>query len=144
MDKKHFITVSLLLSALAFNPLIANELYLNHASSQRQINTVSSQIASLLYNRGLDEEVASELSEGLVEDNELFEAMLNNLLNHHPDLTADELFEYLSTMALHRQRIDLTSYDHLVNMLGKLKARALTEEELKGLSHIAKLNQMFA
>ncbi len=97
MNRKHFITVSLLLSALALNPLIANELYLDHTSSQRQINTISSQIASLLYNRGLDEDVAYELSEGLIEDNELFETMINNLLSHHQDLTEDVLFKYSST-----------------------------------------------
>ncbi len=142
MNRKHFITVSLLLSALAFNPLIANELYLDHTSSQRQINTISSQIASLLYNRGLDEDVAYELSEGLIEDNELFETMINNLLSHHQDLTEDVLFEYLSTAALHRQSIDLTSYDHLVHMLTNIKSKALTEDELKAVNNISKLNQM--
>ena len=144
MDKKHFITVSLLLSALAFNPLVANELYLNQISSQRQINTISSQIASLLYSRGLDEEVAHELSEGLVDDNELFEAMLNNFLNHYPDITTDALFEHLSTVALYRQNIDLSSYDHLVNMVSKIKGTTLTENELQSLSHISKLNKLLA
>ena len=144
MDKKHFITVSLLLSALAFNPLVANELYLSQISSQRQANTISSEIASLLYSRGLDEEVALELSEELVEDNEFFEAMLSNLLNHHPDITTDALFEYLSTVALHKQSIDLSSYDHLVNMVSKIKGTILTENELKSLSHISKVNKLLA
>ena len=142
MDKKHFITVSLLLSALAFNPLIANELYLNQVSSQRQINSISSQIASILYNRGLDEEVSYELSQGLIDDNELFEAMLNNLLNHHDNLVADEVFEYLGTVALHKQNIDLASYDHLVNMLSKIKGTTLTEVELLAINHTSKLNQL--
>jgi len=144
MDKKHFITVSLLLSALAFNPLVANELYLNQISSQRQVNTISSQVASLLYSRGLDEEVAHELSEGLVDDNELFEAMLSNLLNHYPDITTDALFEHLSTVALHRQNIDLSSYDHLLNMVSKIKGTTLTDNELKSLSHISQLNKSLA
>jgi len=144
MDKKHFITVSLLLSALAFNPLVANELYLNQISSQRQVNTISSQVASLLYSRGLDEEVADELSEGLVDDNELFEAMLSNLLNHYPDITTDALFEHLSTVALHRQNIDLSSYDHLLNMVSKIKGTTLTKNELQSLSHISKLNKLLA
>jgi len=144
MDKKHFITVSLLLSALAFNPLVANELYLNQISSQRQVNTISSQVASLLYSRGLDEEIAHELSEGLVDDNELFEAMLSNLLNHYPDITTDALFEHLSTVALHRQSIDLSSYDHLLNMVSKIKGTTLTDNELKSLSHISQLNKSLA
>ena len=144
MDKKHFITVSLLLSALAFNPLVANELYLSQISSQRQANTISSEIASLLYSRGLDEEVALELSEELVEDNEFFEAMLSNLLNHYPDITTEALFAYLSTVALHKQSIDLSSYDHLVNMVSKIKGTILTENELKSLSHISKVNKLLA
>jgi len=144
MDRKHFITVSLLVSALAFNPLLATELDLYNTSSQRQINTISGQVASLLFHRGLDEEVANTLSKELIEDNELFEAMLNNLLNHMTDLSTEEVFEYLSSVALHRQSIDLDSYDHLVHMFSKIKGRSLSRDELRDLSQVSKLNQMIA
>ena len=39
MDKRNFISVTLLVSALAFNPLVATELNTKVTSSQRQIQT---------------------------------------------------------------------------------------------------------
>jgi len=144
MNKKHFITVTLLVSALAFNPLVANELYLNHTNSQRQINTISSQISSILFNRGLDEEVAEGLSEELIEDNELFEAMLSNLLNHYPELSSDEIFEYLGTAALYRKKVDLSAYDHLVGMVTELKGQSLSKNDLARLRLVSKFNALIA
>ena len=143
MDKRNFISVTLLISALAFNPLIASELIINKPSTQRQVNTVSNSIASILYKRGLDADVAHDLSKELVDDNdELLEAMINNIVNIYHDITQEEIFEHLSTLALHRQNIDLSSYDHLVNMVTKIKSKALSQMELKQLSTVSKLNQM--
>jgi hypothetical protein len=143
MDKRNFISVTLLISALALNPLIATELNINNLSTQRQINTVTNSIASLLYNRGLDEDVAHNLSRELVDDkDELFEAMINNIVNIYQDITHEEILEHLSTLALHRQNIDFASYDHLVHMVTKIKSKALSQTELKQLSTVSKLNQM--
>ena len=127
MDKRSFITVSILVSALAFNPLLATELNTTLTNStQRQILSVSNHIASVLYKRGLDEEAAEELSSKMIEDDILFEAMLNNLMDHYSDINREDVFEELATMALHRQEIDLSVYDHLVSLLGKVSKETLT------------------
>jgi hypothetical protein len=141
MDKRNIISVTLLVSALAFNPLVATELTTN-TSSQRQINSVSSSIAHILHKRGIDEDMAKEISENLLnEEDELFTAMIDNLLNEYSTLSKEEVLEYLSTAALYRQRVDFDSYSHLISMVSKIKGKALNEQSLKQLSRVAKLNK---
>ena len=143
MDKRSFITVSILVSALAFNPLLATEVNTTLTNStQRQTASVSNNIASLLYKRGLDEEAAEALSSKMIEDDTLFEAMLNNLMDHYSDINREDIFEELATMALHRQEIDLTVYDHLVSLLSKVKKESLSEQNLQQLKIVSKLNEM--
>jgi hypothetical protein len=74
MGKRNFIGVTLLVSALAYNPLIATELNTNVTSSQRSIQTITNSIASLLYNRGLEEDTAYALSIDVIDDDELFDS----------------------------------------------------------------------
>ena len=141
MEKRNIIRVTLLVSALAFNPLIATELHTN-TTSQRQINSVSSSIAHILHKRGIDEDMAKEISKNLIdEEDELFAAMIDNLVNEYASLSKEEVHEYLSTVALYRQRVDLNSYSHLISMVSKIKGKALDEQSLKQLSRVAKLNQ---
>ena len=141
MDKRNFISVSLLVSALAFNPLVANDLNTN-TTSQRQINSVTASIAHILHKRGLDEDVAKEISKNLIDDeDEFFAAMIDNLVNEYRSLTKDEVFEHLSTVALHRQNIQLDSYEHLIGMVSKIKGKPLNEQSLKQLNRVAKLNK---
>ena len=141
MDKRNFISVTLLVSALAFNPLVATELNTN-ITSQRQINSVSSSIAHILHKRGIDEDMAKKISQNLVdEEDELFEAMINNLVNGYSSLSKEEVLEYLSTAALYRQTVDFDSYSHLISMVSKIKGKSLNEESLLQLSRVAKLNK---
>ena len=141
MDKRNIISVTLLVSALAFNPLVATELTTN-TSSQRQINSVSSSITHILHKRGIDEDMAKEISENFLDkEDELFTAMIDNLLNEYSNLTKEEVLEYLSTAALYRQRVDFDSYSHLISMVSKIKGKVLNEQSLKQLSKVAKLNK---
>ncbi len=141
MDKRNIISVTLLVSALAFNPLVATELNTN-TTSQRQINSVTGSIAHILHKRGIDEDMAKEISQNLTEDeDELFAAMINNLLNGYSDLSKEEILEYLSTAALYRQTVDFDSYSHLIHMVSEIKEKPLNEQSLKQLSRVAKLNQ---
>jgi Na+-transporting NADH:ubiquinone oxidoreductase subunit NqrC len=142
MDKRNLISVTLLISALAFNPLVAQQLNANTTNSQRQINTVSSSIASILYKRGLDEDAAREISNNLVdEEDELFAFMIDNLLNECKSVSKEEILEYLSTAALFRQDVHFDSYTHLVSMVSKIKQKSLDKKTLTKLSAIAKQNK---
>jgi len=141
MDKRNLIGVTLLVSALAFNPLVAQQLKTN-VSSQVQHSTVSSSIASILHKRGLDEDAAHEISNNLVdEEDELFALMINNLVNECSSLGKEEVLEYLSAAALYRQNVHFDSYAQLVNMVSKIKQKPLDERTLTQLSAIAKQNK---
>jgi len=144
MENRNFLTVTLLVSALAFNPLSAAEINTYETNSQRQINSVSSNIASILHKRGLDEDVSHAFSQDIVGNEALFTAMLSNLLIHYPDISHEEVFEHLSTAALHRQNIQFDSYDHLVSMASKIQGKVLNEKALDQLRTISKLNRMIA
>ncbi len=141
MDKRNFISVTLLVSALAFNPLVAQQLNTN-TSSQIQQSTVSSSIASILYKRGIDEDAAQKISNNLVdEEDELFALMIDNLLKTCSHINKEEVLEYLSTAALYRQNVHFDSYAQLVNMVSKIRQKPLDEKTLQQLSTTAKLNK---
>ncbi len=144
MENRNLLSVTLLVSALAFNPLSAVEINITDVSSQRQINAVSNTISSILHQRGLDEDVSHTLSQDLVKDEALFTAMLGNFLTHYPEISHKEVFDYLSTAALHRQTIQFDSYDHLVNMAANIHGHSLNASALKQLRTVSKLNQMIA
>lgn len=142
MDKRNFISVTLLVSALAFNPLVAQQLNANVSSQIERNTTVSSSIASILHNRGLDEDAAQEISNNLIdEEDELFALMIENLVNECSSLNKEEVLEYLSTAALYRQDVHFDSYAQLVNMVSKIKQKSLDVKTLKQLSAVAKQNK---
>lgn len=142
MDKRNFISVTLLVSALAFNPLVAQQLNANISSQIERNTTVSSSIASILHNRGLDEDAAQEISNNFVdEEDELFALMIENLVNECSSLNKEEVLEYLSTAALYRQDVHFDSYAQLVNMVSKIKQKSLDVKTLKQLSAVAKQNK---
>lgn len=143
MDKRNFISVTLLISALALNPLLAEQ-HRVQTSSQLEQNRVTTTIASILHKRGLDEDVAKEISENLVnEDDELFALMIDNLINGCNEVNENEVLEYLSTAALHRKNVQLDSYAELVSMVSRIKQNLLDEATLKDLSAVAKRNAFY-
>jgi len=144
MKKHNFITLTLVISGLALNPLIANTA-VNHVSQTQTTNhTISSSIASILYNRGIDEDAAEEISNNLLaeEDEVLLAMMLQNLEDECNIVSREEVLEYLSTAALHRQNIRFDSYDHLIAMVSKIKQTSLDTKTLQHLRDVANKNSL--
>lgn len=141
MDKRKMISVTLLVSVLAFNPLVAQQLHIN-IGSQIEQNTVSSSIASILHKRGLDKDAAQVISNNLIdeEDELIIAIMIENLIHECSSLSKEEVLEYLSTAALYRDNVRLDSYAQLVHMVSKIKQKPLNEKTLKQLSAVAKMN----
>ncbi len=138
MHRHNFIGVSLLVSILAINPLIATEFQDRVQTRVNNVNQVAGSIAAILHKRGLDEDAAEEIADSLVDGDEaLLMQMVDNLAMV---LTHEEIFEHLSTVALHRKEIRLDSYDHLVNMASKIKKSSLDKSTLAQLQLVAKLN----
>lgn len=143
MKKHDFISITLIISGLALSPVMATTVPQTVEQSQTNINTVSSSVASILHKRGIDEEVAQELSDNLLEeDEELLALMIQNLENGCNMISREEVLEYLSTAVLHRQNVHFDSYDHLIGMVSNIKQKALDEKTLKELNGVAKKNRL--
>ncbi len=141
MDKRHLITLTLILSVLAFSPLVAQEEH-HYTITQVKSASVSEDVASILHEKGLEEDAAKSIARDLVsEDDTRFTLMAENLLISCPTLQRDELMTYLSQEALHRQKVELHSYGQLVGMFTKIRQETPQRDVLQRLSHIAKLNE---
>jgi hypothetical protein len=141
MDKRNLITLTLLLSALVFTPLIAQEGEQHYSIVQVKPAGISDEIASALHEQGLDEDAAMRTAARFVEDDARFTLMTENLLASCSTLTREELLAYLSREALYRRPVALHSYGQLVSMLTKIKQQTPDREVLQKLSHIAKYNE---
>lgn len=143
MKKHNFITITLVISGLALNPLIANTVVNRVSQTQTTNHTISASIASILYNRGIDQEAAEEMSNDLLEvDEALLAMMLQNLENECGIVSREEVLEYMSTAALHRENVRFDSYDHLIAMVSKIKQTSLDAKTLQNLRDVAKKNSL--
>lgn len=138
MNRHNFIGVTILVSVLAMNPLLAVEFQNNIQTKLKRANQLSYTIASILHRRGLDEDAAKEIADSMVgESEEHLAQMVENLSLILPH---DEIMEHLGTMALHRKELRLDSYDHLVSMASQIRKVPLDKSTLKHLHAIAKVN----
>ena len=146
IEKRYFLSITVLISALAFNPLAATEVSLNvtQNSSRSQADPLGNTLASHLYKRGLDEDAAQALSNKFIDaHHNHLDDMIHHLVQTSNSLSHDEILEHLSREVLYRRNVDLSSYDHLVSMLTKIKGRTLSSMELKQLQRVSKHNQMY-
>ena len=148
MNKQNLLTLTLILSGLVLTPAFAEvrvEMESVLTQTQKINHSVSSGISTVLYNRGLEEDAAEELASAMVEEeDEMFLSLLLQTLDAKNIVSHDEVLEYLSRAALHRQKIDLKKYDNLVGMVAKIKQKALDKNTLEKLSYLSKINtQLF-
>lgn len=142
MSKENLLRITLFVSVLAFNPATAQKLTpLNNIQTQ-QSTTVKSSISKILHKRGLDEDIAKEISEKIISDEELFASMLDNLLKDCHSISKEEVLTYLSNEALFRKSVDLHHYDYLIAMVSQIQEKSLDKQTLAQLSQIAKKNSL--
>ena len=142
MNKQNFITITLIISGLSLNPVMADTVLTTVVQSQNISEPVSTGIASLLYNRGLDKEAAEQISENFVsESDEVLLALLIEELDRQNIVSRKEVLEYLTQTALRKQKFDFHSYDHLVRMVTTIHKKSLDNKTLNTLSMISKSNQ---
>ena len=142
MKKQNLLTLTLVISGLALSPVMAEAVLTTVSHSQTANHSVSSSISSLLYNRGLDKEVADEMTENFVsEEDEALLAMLIHDLEIQDIVSRKEVLEYLSMAVLHKQKIDFHSYDYLLGMVSTIKEEPLDENMRKQLTNIIKSNK---
>ena len=142
MNKQNLLTLTLIISGLALNPVMADGVVNSTISTQNINHSITSSISSILYNRGLEEEAAVALVQGVVdEEDEMFLSMLLQTLDSKNIVSTQEVLEYLSTEALHRRSVDFKTYDNLVGMVTKIKKSALDENTRNQLTYLAKVNK---
>ncbi len=142
MHKQNLLTITLIVTGLALNPVMA-ESELHTVSKNIKIkHSVKTNISNLLHNRGLDEDVADVLAENLVsEEDEMLLAMLIENLEVGNIVSKNDVLAYLSNAALYKQKLDFRNYDTLVGMVSKIKQKSLDTYTLKQLSHLATINK---
>jgi len=142
MSKENILRITLFVSVLAFNPVVAETVKNTTNIQTLQETRVSTSIANILHKRGLDEDAAEEISQNFMsDDEELFTQMLENLLNGCKSIHKEEVLTFLSNEALFRKNVDLKSYDTLVSMVSKIKQKSLDAVILKELQSVAKQNR---
>jgi hypothetical protein len=142
MHKQNFITITLIMTGLALNPLMGDAVEYRVGYSKVNHSPVVSSIAKILHNRGLEEKAAEELAAEAVneEDGMLLLALMHGLENHNI-VTKDEVLAYLSQAALHRQKVDFKSYDQLIGMVEKIKQKPIDQNTRQKLGELARVNQ---
>ena len=142
MSKENLLRISLFVSVLVFNPVVAETFDPITNVQTQQETRVSTSIAKVLHKRGLDEDAAQKISQEFVtDDEELFAAMIENLLNGCKGMSKDELLAYLSNEALFRKSVNLGEYDQLVAMVSHMHQKALDDETLQALQNVARQNR---
>jgi len=142
MNKQNIITITLIITGLALNPLMAEEVQYTTSKNKTVNQSITSNIAKILHKRGLDEDVADDMATSFVSnEDEILLAMLIHNLETHDIVTKEEVLEYVSNAALHKQKIDFKSYDHILGMVSKIKQKPLDASTRKYLSHLVKINK---
>jgi len=127
---------------LVLNPVMAETAHHTVIQNQQFNQSVVSKVSTILHKRGLDEDVAEEMAAELVsEEDEILLAIMMETLEMQNIVTKNEVLEYLSHSALHKQELDFKSYDHLVGMVSKIKQTSLDSYTLKQLSHLSQIGK---
>jgi len=143
MNKHNILTITLIISGLALNPVLANTVQNTLVQSQNTDHTITESISSILYNKGIEEESADEMAlTFLSEEDEMLLAIMMQNLEMHNIVTKEEVLTYLSMAALHKQKIDFHSYDNIIGMVSTIKQKPVDESTRIQLSQIVKINQM--
>jgi len=138
---KGFLSVTVFVTSLILTPVMASPFNIN---IKIQKNSISTNIATILHKRGLDEDAAQKIAKSFIgEDEELFTIMLRNLENGCSTLSKNEILEYLSHSALQKRAVDFTSYSSLIGMVQKIKKQAVEPYTMKELEKIANKNSLY-
>ena len=141
MKNIQFLTATLLATALTLG---ATNIALVEDKAQLKVNSISSVLAQILYERGLTEEASIKIANNFLTTNEqTFAYMLKNIENGSTVLAEAEILNYLSTQALHRKKAELDSYSYLVKMTHQITNRALSAQTLRELQNIATKNSFY-
>lgn len=142
MKNNNILYTALVAASLTISPILTSSL--SATVRQNKQNNLSLNIAKKLYNRGIDNDAAHKITNEFFAGNEdLFAVLLGNLEYRCSALNKDEIMNYISSLALKRESINLDSYASLVNMLHRIKHQAPNKKVLKELKDVASINSAY-
>lgn len=110
MNKQNLLSITLIVTGLAFNPAVAETVEARVAFKVPVVQSVASEVSELLHARGLDKDAAEVMAVNVVGEDEMPLAMLIHNLEMQNIATKDEVLAYLSKAALHKQNTVMTSF----------------------------------
>lgn len=141
MNKQNLLSITLIVTGLALNPAMGEIVETRVMHHVPIAHSVTSDVASFLVERGLDEEAAEKMAKSVVGENELLLAVLIHNLEIQSIITKDEVLNYLGKAALHKQIPNFKSYDQLLGMVSSIQKKPLEESTRNTLSQIVKINK---
>lgn len=139
MTTKQILSLTLLATTLTLSAAAPREY---PKTIKQQANSLSHEISSILYNRGIEQERAKALSDALLHPNEpLFSMMLHNYI-YSTKISKEEVLEYLSREALKKKSVDLSSYATLIKISQQIEKVAPTQQTLAKLEEISSKNAL--
>jgi len=142
MSKENLLRITLFVSVLAFNSVVAETFTLQKLSQTHKTKSVKSSIAKILHKRGLDADAAEALSDEMILDEVIFSEMLENVLQGCSEVKEEEVLTYLSKEVLFRKTVRLESYDYLLSMVASIIKKPLEKQALCKLQILASDNKL--
>jgi len=142
MSKENLLRITLFVSVLTFNPVVAETFTLEKSSQTHETKRFKSDIVKILHQRGLDEDAAEALSDEMILDEIVFSKMLENVLDGCNEVKEEEVLTYLSKEILFRKTVRLESYDYLLSMVSSITKKPLEKQALSKLQTLAKNNRL--
>lgn len=140
-----FISTALLINNLAIAVTIPVERSAKIRASQNVAIAIHKQVENELFERGLDKETAKLLSQKVLNiSDKKANAMIETIFANCPSITMQHLSAFISESAIHRKKVDLSSYGTLVRIYQNQHALAMDESVKKRLNMIANLNRDIA
>jgi len=145
MNRQNFLRVTLFVSVLALNPVVA-EVNLRTdsditATQEQNQNTIKHSIADVLETKGLERDAAERISQDFVTSNGAYLTSMVQNITENTRLTKEEIVGYLGNEALFGKDIKLECYDSMIQMHTKITGTLPDAATLIQLKRAATLNQ---
>jgi len=142
MNKENILSITLFVSIIVLNPMMTQTLEANVNTQSHQTKRLSTEIQTILSDRGIEEEAAHDISEQFIARNHPhMERMVENILYASLAITKEELLGYLANEALFKRDISLAHYDYLIGMMSEIKKKVLDKGILKNIKTLSLSNR---
>ncbi len=136
------ISTALIISNLGFAYDVQTIQSIEAPITQNIVYDIHRGVYSVLVSKGLDKEVAQELSHNVLGENaHTLNLMLNNVEKSSASIDIAHITDFIASRALQRKKVNLASYDTLIAIAQSQKGLHVEKTVLEELQAVAKKNQ---